>query len=478
MPETRDEMNSGGAGDADISNVGDEMNDDFRGVLADVLDGRAWAGYAGPGATVRSRGQRRRRRVAAMSMASVAVVAVAVAVTSAGLATGGPGPAPGAVTTGQSSASGHGRYVKLSEALMQPADLGPSYTRAGTFGSGGPFRGLLCAQIVPVAVVGPVVQGEFTHPGSGGTGLTDGEHLYQFPDAASAKAAFARVRSAAQAGGCRGAAGAVSAVQDVAGVGDGMFTQKDYGGPDMVVSAVVLEGQVVVVNELLPGSAEAVKAVSADWLTEVSQKAVARVANAPRVDSPEPMPVITRPTSPATSGSGPEPGHQSRPSSAPLPPSQPVDGFLFAPADLGPSFGANTQDTWQSGGTQIIGATTVSGMCFRGTVSGGDGEFMVNEGVYTFADASAAQSGLAAYDQSTQQTKARSEPLSGLGDQAWIKHWTGEQGGVTVAIRVGAKVITFDVLAGGASADQPIPGGDTWVRQIAHTAVQRLAAAK
>ena len=475
MPEMRDGMSGDGIGDEMSGDgIGDEMNDDFRGVLADVLDGRAWAGYAGPGATVRSRGQRRRRRVAAMSVTGVAAVAAVVAATSAGLATGRSGPAPGAVTTGQSTTAAHGQYVKVSDALIQPTDLGTGYTTAVTLGMDGPFQGSPCAHIAPVAVVGPTAQREFARTGSGQSGLMDSEYLYQFSDAAAAKAAFAQTRSAAQSGGCRTGAGAVSAVQDVSGVGDGMFTQKVYGGPTMLVTAVVLEGQVVVVNELLPGSAEAVKTVSADWLTEVSKKAADRVRNAPRIDAPEPVPTPTRPTPPPNGGSAP----RSEPSSAPLPVSQPVDGFLFAPADLGPSFGATTQDAWQSGQTQIIGATAVSGMCFRGTVSGGDGEFMVNEGVYTFADASAAQSGLAAYDQSTQQTKAKSEPLSGLGDQAWIKHWSGEQGGVTVAIRVGTKVITFDVLAGGASADQPIPGGDTWVQQIAHTAVQRLAAAK
>jgi hypothetical protein len=484
MPEMRDEMSIGDVGDemsggnvgdiGNVGNVGGEMNDDFRGVLADVVDGRTWAGYAGPGASVRRRGQRRRRRVAATSVAGVAVVVVAVAATSAGLASGGSGPGPTAASTGQSTAAGHGRYVKLSEALIQPADLGTGYTTVATLGMDGPFRGLTCAQIAPVAIVGLVAQREFTRTGSAGNGLMDGEHLYQFPDAASAKAAFAQTRSAAQAGGCRDGAGAVSAVQDVGGVGDGMFTQKEYGGPTMVVNAVVLEGQVIVANELLLGSAEAVKAVPGGWLTDVSQKAVARVANAPRIDSPEPAPVTTPPKSPPTGGSAPG----SAPSSASFPVSQPVGGFLFAPADLGKSFGASGQDAWQSAQGQIPTATSVSGMMFRGTMSGGDGEFMVNEGVYTFADASAAQSGLAAYGESTQQTKAGAEPLSGLGDRAWIKHWTGQQGGLTVAIQVGAKVITFDVLAGGASADQPIPDGDAWVQQIAHTAVQRLAAAK
>ncbi|MEZ0106744.1 hypothetical protein ABH920_000735 [Catenulispora sp. EB89] len=468
-----------GAGDTgDVSTIGDEMNDDFRGVLADVLDGRAWAGYAGPGAAVRRRGHQRRRRVAATSAAGVAIVAAAVAATSAGLATGRSAPGPGAVTAGRSTTAAPGRYVKVSEALMQPADLGPDYTTAGTVGPPGPFRGLFCAPIAPVSVVGSTAQREFAHPSSKENGIVESEHLYQFPDAASAKAAFSEVRSAAQAGGCRDGAGAVSSFQDVGGAGDAMFTQRNYGGPTMAVSAVVLEGQVVVVNELMPESAEAVWGVSADWLTAVSKKAADRVRNAPRTDVPEPVPATTQPTSPPTGGSAPGSVPSSVPSSAPLPVSQPVDGFLFAPADLGPSFGADTQDAWQSGQSQIIGATAVSGMMFRGTISSGDGEFLVNEGVYTFADASAAQTGLAAYDQSTQQTKAKSEPLSGLGDQAWIKHWAGERGGVTVAIRVGGKLITFDVLAGGSSADQPIPGGDAWVRQIAHQAVQRLAAAK
>lgn len=449
------------------------MDEEFRGALADVVDGRTWAGYAGPGAPVRERGRRRRRRRVATSVAGMVA---AVTVVAAGVGTAiGPGDAKSAVPGGwpSSPASGHGRYVKLTDAAMQPADVGSGYTLGSVTDGWGPFAGMLCAPVAPVAVVGPVVRREFsTRTGSAGQPLSVHEVLYQFPDAASAKTAFARTRTAAQAAACKGAAGSVSAFQDVGGVGDAMFVHNEYGGPLLLISAAVLEGQVIVVNEAVPGSADA-KALGGSWLTDLSQKAVTRVRNAPRTDvleqNPVAVPAIT--LSPGVTNGGP--AHP--PSPSPLPVSQPVDGFLFAPADLGPSFTATQSEEWHS--KQITSATSATGMIFRGTMAGGSGEFMVNEGVYRFTDATAAQSGIAAYRQDTTSTHNAAASLPGFGDEAWIKRWD-TKGGATIAIRSGAEVITFDVLAGGASADQPIPGGDAWVRQIAHTALVRLASVK
>ena len=477
MPEISDQMNDETGYETNdtlndatgLAKVGDELNDDFRGVLAGVVDGGAWARYAGPGASVRRRGQRRRRRVAATSVAGVAAVAVVAVAAGAGMAGGKSAPGPGAVTTGQSTEAGHGRYVKLTDALMQPADLGTGFKTVATTSEGSQFWGVSCSRIAPIATAGSAVNRGFD--GSGANPFPAGELLYQFADASSARAAFTQARTAAQAAGCRSVPGTASSVQDVGGVGDAMFVQdqQQSDGSPFIASAAVLQGQVIIVDYVMPGSGKAMTDPGG-WLTAVSRKAVTRLRSAPRTDVPEVVPEPT-PITPPTGG--PTNGGSAQSS---LPASQPVDGCLFAPADLGTSFTASAQDAWRQG--QISTATTVAGMMFRGSVSGGDGEFLVNEGVYSFPDASAAQSGLAAYEKSTTQTKAAAQPLSGLGDRAWIKRWTGQQGGLTVAIQAGAKVITFDVLAGGTSADQPIPGGDSWVQQIAQKAVQRLAGAK
>ena len=442
-----------------------QMDEEFRGALADVVDGRAWAGYAGPGAAVRERGRRRRRRVAATSAAGVAVVTAAVAATSAGLAGGGSRSATSALSSGQSTAGGTGRYVKLTDALLHTGDLGTGFRSIPAFGVDPFFAVGLCSRTDSRTTTGTPVRQEFDGTGGDGVRISTDEYLYQFQDGATARAAFEAVRTFAHAG-CTSGGGMSIQAQDVNGVGDGMFLMRQYvGGTDFRYSAYVLAGGVVIDYTVTPGSSHGLTGLPAAWLTDVGRKAVARVHDAPRTDTALNVP---KPPSIAPQGGGST-------TARPFPVSQPVDGFLFAPSDLGPSFTADHDDEWH--GKQIASAASATGMTFRGTMTGGDGEFLVNEGVYRFTDATAAQSGLAAYRQNTTSTHNPAVSLTGLGDEAWIKHWD-TKGGVTVAIRSGANVITFDVLAGGASADQPIPDGDAWVQQIAHIAVQRLAAAK
>jgi hypothetical protein len=442
--------------------MSDEMSGDFRGVLADVIDGQVWAGYAGPGAAVRERGERRRRRLAASSVLGVAAVA-AVAVAGSGLVAGRTAPASADGTaavhapssTATSTGSG-GPYVKLDDAFLHPGDLGTGYgTSLLSQTSTGPFpAGLLCGgSLTPVATVSPVGM-DFTDGVSEGTRLQVVEALDQLPDAASAERGFQELRQQSAARQCRD-----GNFRDVPGVGDGMFVQWAHQqGPDGghgILYAVNVRVGAVTANCFIDAD-QAVTLLPDSWLDALGAKMAARVQAVPHGDMVGTVP------SPSSSGS--------------LPVSQPVDGFLFAPSDLGSSFQAGQSDAWQDK-KPIPSAQSVSGMTFRGTVTGGDGEFLVNEGVSRFADASAAQTGLDAYAESAYPAKAGTEPLTGLGDRAWIKRWPSK-GGLTVAIQAGDKVITFDVLAGGTSADQPIPGGDAWVQQIAHAAVRRLAAAK
>ncbi|GAA1970878.1 hypothetical protein [Catenulispora subtropica] len=460
--------------------LGDEMSEHFRGVLADVVDGQAWAGYAGPAVSVRKRGQRQRLRHRALTATGAAAAVVAVAAAGTGLAGGGsnrtegPASVPGTVQTTPLKSpvpTGSGPYVDLAKGLLRPDDLGSGFTAMAVQPMRPAFDRALCAQFNPITTAGTPIHQELDGLDTDNVRLMTGETVFQFADPGRAHDAYRSAYSSAQASSCHRVAGQPDPVfQDVPGVGDGAFVfQQPWGmSSDRQWIAFSLVGSVLIEYDVMPGSDKGLKTLPDGWLTGVLQKAVSRVRSAPSVDQPQNLPLPT-PQQP--------PSGVTEPSPTPLPVSEPVDGYLFAPADLGKGFGADKGEAWHDK-RAIPASTSVDGMMYRATITGGDGEFMVNERVYRFADASAARAGLAAYDQFQGPSLGSPQPLAGFGDKAWIKHWKDQQGGVTVAVQVGDKVLTFDVLAGGASADQPIPGGDAWVQQIAHTALQRLAAAK
>lgn len=446
----------------------EELEEDFRGVIEDVVDGHRWAAYAGPGEAVRRRWRRRRRMLAAGSVGGVAAVVAASVGMAAALAGGGGRAVP--AVSGPTA-----KVVDLTRGLLTAADVGPGFVadhpatdQAATMMLVGADAG--CGQ-VRFAVVSPsaeelfrgTVSGASRAGGPGGFSTGSDEFIvnevsYQLPAGQGAKAMAAERRQDAV---CGAQPGSRTTVSELPGVGAAAYVVKRTVGGRSIVFRV---GDVVVRIDLLAGGAGADAPIPGGdaWVAGLAAKAAAAVADAPLIDAASvPGPTVAHPSATPTV-------------KPPWPVSEPADGIMFAPADLGPEFFLEQPD--HQGGPSLAGATSTVVDSYQNGATREGIQVMVFESVYHFPTASAAAVGLHVYDgQDHGDPMTPAVALPGVGDQALVKQRAKPTtlGGRLVEIRSGSDVITILVLAGGTPPVTEVPGGDAWIQQIALAAVAR-----
>lgn len=479
--------------------------------------------------TTRGRQLRRRRRVVPLATAAtVAVIALAVN------QWGGSGPAPGlpargteltSSPTGSPTGTGQGRTV--GDGLLELTDLGPGGWIRGTVqNDAGDARGAFqpgCA--TGSAGTSLDVSGTGRHQmfrGStpeGAEWLLD-EKVITVPD--DQVAALRALLAGTAAPGCTAVEGAVVlAASDSVLVTGTLLPEGSVGS----ANNYALAGRTWISLETLPGGAIGQIPVpgQAQWLLDVTAKALQRATGTrPTMPAPNaaaqqaaaryvpPTAVIhvasQQPGDPVTvvtgSGSGPAAGGSAAGGSAP------PKGYLRI-ADLGTRGGFTVDASrpgdasdWRPSPTTSVALPTCAGsggpvtgpgssLTYRGSTSGGSGEWIVSETLVTLRGAALAQAkaALAAAARCASVGGGFSGPAvraAGTTSTSLVLGFpvdAGSSAGPTVVIGFaqawglrGDVLVQLDTLPGGAAGHAPLPGGSRWLQGVLAAALTRATA--